>query len=134
MTDSTDRPTPSGFDHAAWQAAKTERSTRNDLVSVLGAAVFAAGAVVVTLVLRLLDVFGTDGTRVPVFFDAVDTALPGAAGAGSFTVDRSGSGPAACSRGRLRSPIAHLVRERHAPAVPGCGHYPGRFTTVGRDT
>lgn len=88
MTESTDRPTPSGFDHAAWQAAKTQRSTRNDLVSVLGAAVVAAGAVVVMLVLRLLDVFGTDGTRVPVFFDAVDTVLPGAAGADSFTIDQ----------------------------------------------
>lgn len=80
MTESTDRPTPPAFDHAAWQAAKTERSNRNDLVSVLGAAVVAAGIVVVTLVLRLLDVFGADGTRVPVFFDAVDAALPGAAG------------------------------------------------------
>ncbi|VXC47301.1 conserved membrane hypothetical protein [Plantibacter sp. T3] len=88
MTESTDRPTPSAFDHAAWQAAKTERSNRNDLVSVLGAAVVAAGAVVVTLVLRLLDVFGTDGTRVPVFFDAVDAVLPGAAGAGAFTIDQ----------------------------------------------
>ncbi|SKC71082.1 DUF2975 domain-containing protein [Plantibacter cousiniae (nom. nud.)] len=88
MTESTDRPTPSAFDHAAWQAAKTERSNRNDLVSVLGAAVVAAGAVVVTLVLRLLDVFGTDGTRVPVFFDAVDAVLPGAAGVGSFTIDQ----------------------------------------------
>jgi len=88
MTESTDRPTPSAFDHAAWQAAKTERSNRNDLVSVLGAAVVAAGAVVVTLVLRLLDVFGTDGTRVPVFFDAVDAVLPSAAGAGAFTIDQ----------------------------------------------
>ncbi|MGG7452928.1 DUF2975 domain-containing protein [Plantibacter auratus] len=88
MTESTDRPTPSAFDHAAWQAAKTERSNRNDLVSVLGAAVVAAGAVVVTLVLRLLDVFGIDGTRVPVFFDAVDAVLPGAAGAGAFTIDQ----------------------------------------------
>lgn len=87
MTESTDRPTPSGFDHAAWQAAKTERSNRNDLVTVLGAAIVAAVAVVVGLVLRLIDIFGADGTRVPVYFHAVDGALPGTDAAVTLTID-----------------------------------------------
>lgn len=88
MNDRTDRPTPSGFDHAAWQAAKTRRSTRNDLVSVLGAAIVAAGVVVVALVLRLLDVFGTEGARVPVFFATTDASLPGASAGTAFAIDQ----------------------------------------------
>jgi hypothetical protein len=88
MTDSTDRPTPSGFDHAAWQAAKTQRSNRNDLLAVLGAAVVAAVAVVVALVFRLLDIFGTDGTRVPVFLHAVDGVLPGTDPAVTLTIEQ----------------------------------------------
>lgn len=87
MTGPTDRPMPDAADLAARRATKAERSTRADLFTVLGVAIVAAIFIVVTLVLRLMDIFGPDGVTVPVYFSAFDTSLPETGGAASVSVD-----------------------------------------------
>lgn len=87
MTGPTDRPTPDAADLAARRAAKAERSARADLFTMLGVAIVAAIFIVVTLVVRLMDIFGPDGITVPVFFSPVDTALPETGGAATVRVD-----------------------------------------------
>lgn len=88
MTEPNGEPTRPPFDHEARREAKTARADRNDLLAVVAVMLAAAAVVIVTLVRRLVEVFGVDGTRVPVFFDTADATLPGLSGTGSFTIDR----------------------------------------------
>ncbi|MGK9148992.1 hypothetical protein KXS11_15280 [Plantibacter flavus] len=77
MAERSDRPTPDAAELAARRAAKAERSQRADLITVLVVAIVAAVGVVVSLVLRLLDIFGTGGVTVPVQFAPFEATQPG---------------------------------------------------------